>query len=128
MRHPAPITGAVTPQPPGRTPHRFAPRLPGGEALPRGNPGPRASRTTILRASGTTKRAVVQRASGATSREGGNEMSSRDPLVVAVLGLGEAGPIPASIPSASSPPSPAPCPVRRYRCVTVRAVCIGRMA
>ena len=34
MRHPLPAAGSVTPQPPGRTPHRSAMRLPGGETLP----------------------------------------------------------------------------------------------
>src|SRR5438445_10143649 len=33
MRHRLSTTGTVTPQPPGRTPHRSALRLPGGETL-----------------------------------------------------------------------------------------------
>jgi hypothetical protein len=65
-------TGSVTPQPRGRTPHRSALRLHGGETLlvPRGKPpDPRAARTARLRASGTTMRAAVLRASGTTSHE-----------------------------------------------------------
>ena len=69
----------ATPQPPGRTPHRSAARLLGGEALlapgatPRNPPG--ASGPAGLRASGTTKQAAVLRTPGTTSREGGNEMT-----------------------------------------------------
>jgi hypothetical protein len=33
MRHPLSTSGCVAPQPPGRTPHRFALRLPGVETL-----------------------------------------------------------------------------------------------
>src|SRR6516162_5465325 len=67
------------PQPPGRTPRRSALRLPAARlCCPGATPGPRASCSAGLRASGATKRAAVRRASGTTSREGGNELSSAE--------------------------------------------------
>jgi hypothetical protein len=67
MRHSPPVTGSVTPQAPGRTPHS-ASRRASGTTQPQaplrcpGGEDP-ASRTAILRASGTTKR---------SAREGGS--------------------------------------------------------
>jgi hypothetical protein len=74
MRHRLSSPRGGTP-PPGRTPRgREAPqRCPGGETrlVPGQTPGPRASRTAIARASGTTMRAAGLRASGTTMRAAG---------------------------------------------------------
>ena len=86
MRHPVWVTGSVTPQAPGRTPNS-ASRRAFGTTQPQAPqcwsarlrhdvcPGAEdpASRTALLRASGTTMRAAGLRASGTTSREGGSE-------------------------------------------------------
>ncbi len=86
MRHPVWVTGSVTPQAPGRTPHG-AGRRAFGTTQPQAPqcwsarlrhdvcPGAEdpASRTASLRASGTPVRAADLRAGGTTSREGGSE-------------------------------------------------------
>jgi hypothetical protein len=64
MRHPLRVTGGVTPQAPGRTPH---------------SAGGRASGTTMQSGGGSAERrgqgkqGASWRASGTTSREGGSE-------------------------------------------------------
>jgi hypothetical protein len=65
MRHPMSASGTFMPQPPGRTPHRSALRLPAGETLlvrgqALGPPCLPEASTLLVRACGTT------------SREGGN--------------------------------------------------------
>ena len=53
MRRPMKASGSFTPQPPARTPHRSALRLPAARlCCPGATPGPRASCSAGLRASG----------------------------------------------------------------------------